>query len=43
VALGLPNDSIWRLRQDVGCINEIEERDGAFVVLLMNDTDHLKT
>ena len=42
VALGLPNDSIWHLRQDVGCINEFEERDGAFVVTLLNETDHLK-
>ncbi len=42
IALGLPNDAIWRLRQDVGCINEFEERDGSYVVLLMNETDHLK-
>jgi broad specificity phosphatase PhoE len=42
VALGLPNDSIWHLRQDVGCINEFEERDGVYVVTLMNDTDHLQ-
>lgn len=42
IALGLSNDSIWHLRQDVGCINEFEERDGAYVVMLMNETDHLK-
>jgi broad specificity phosphatase PhoE len=42
VALGLPNDSIWHLRQDVGCINEFEARDGIYVVTLMNSTDHLK-
>ncbi len=41
VALGLSNDSIWHLRQDVGCINEFEERDGVYIVTLMNDTDHL--
>jgi broad specificity phosphatase PhoE len=41
VALGLSNDSIWRIRQDVACINEFEERGGLFVVTLMNDTDHL--
>lgn len=40
-ALGLPNDSIWRLKQDVGCINDFEERDGLYVVMLMNETDHL--
>jgi broad specificity phosphatase PhoE len=42
VALGLPNDSIWRLRQDVGCINEFEERDGNYIVSLVNETDHLR-
>jgi len=42
VALGLSNDAIWHLRQDVGCINEIEERDGVYVVTLMNETDHLR-
>ncbi len=41
-ALGLPNDSIWRVRQDVGCINQFEERDGVYVVTLMNETDHLR-
>jgi alpha-ribazole phosphatase len=42
-ALGLSNDAIWRIRQDVGCINQIEARDEHFVVTLMNDTAHLKT
>lgn len=42
VALDLPNDAIWHLRQDVGCINEFEERDGVYVVTLMNETDHLR-
>lgn len=41
-ALGLPNDSIWHLRQDVACINEFEQRDDSFVVTLINDTDHLR-
>lgn len=41
-ALGLSNDSIWRIRQDVGCINDIQERDGVYVVTLMNETDHLR-
>lgn len=42
VALGLPNDSIWHLRQDVGCINQFEERDGSYVVTLMNETEHMR-
>ncbi len=42
VALGLPNDSLWRIRQDVGCISELEERDGVYVVITVNETDHLK-
>lgn len=42
IALGLPNDAIWHLRQDVGCINEFEERDDIYVVTLMNETDHLR-
>ncbi len=39
--LGLPNDAIWRIRQDVGCINIFEEREDSFVVTLLNDTSHL--
>ncbi len=42
VALGLPNDALWRIRQDVACINELEERDGSYVVSSMNEVDHLK-
>jgi len=42
VALGLSNDSIWHIRQDLGCINWMQERDGSYVVMLMNETDHLK-
>lgn len=40
--LGLPNDAIWRIRQDVGCINEFEKQNGNYVLSLMNDTLHLK-
>jgi broad specificity phosphatase PhoE len=43
IALGLPNDALWRIRQDVGCLNEFEIRDGTYVVSLMNSTDHLKS
>ncbi|GEM_PF-52404 len=42
VALDLPNDAIWRIRQDVGCINEFVTRDGLYVVTLMNETSHLR-
>lgn len=42
IALGLSNDAIWHLRQDVGCINEFELRDDVYVVTLMNQTDHLR-
>jgi phosphoserine phosphatase len=42
IALGLSNDDIWHLRQDVGCMNEFENRDGIYVVTLMNQTDHLR-
>lgn len=41
VALGLPNDSIWHIRQDIACMNDLEERDGSYVVNLMNSTFHL--
>jgi phosphoserine phosphatase len=40
--LGLANDAIWRIRQDVACINEFKERDGRFVLTLLNSTAHLK-
>ncbi len=39
--LGLPNDALWRVRQDVACLNEFKERDGRFTMLLMNSTEHL--
>jgi broad specificity phosphatase PhoE len=41
-ALGLPNDAIWRIRQDVACVNEFKERDGRFVLSLLNSTAHLR-
>lgn len=39
--LGLPNDAMWRIRQDVACVNEFKEREGKFVVTLLNSTAHL--
>jgi broad specificity phosphatase PhoE len=41
--LGLPNDALWRIRQDLGCVNEFKLRDDRFVVTLMNSTVHLGT
>jgi phosphoserine phosphatase len=40
--LGLPNDALWRLRQDVACVDEFKSRTETFVVTLMNSTAHLK-
>jgi broad specificity phosphatase PhoE len=40
--LGLSNDALWRLRQDVACINEFKEREGRFILTLFNSTAHLK-
>lgn len=42
VALGLPSDAIWRLRQDVACISEFEARDDSYIVWLVNSTEHLR-
>ncbi|MGB8648936.1 MAG: histidine phosphatase family protein [Anaerolineae bacterium] len=39
--LGLPNDALWRVRQDVACVNMFKERDGHFTVTLMNSIAHL--
>jgi broad specificity phosphatase PhoE len=39
--LGLTNDALWRLRQDVACINEFELREGHFILTLLNSTAHL--
>lgn len=40
-ALGLNNDNLWRLKQDLGCINVIEIRDDNYIVAVLNDTGHL--
>ncbi len=40
--LGLPNDALWRIRQDVACVDEFKERDSHFIVTLLNSTAHLK-
>lgn len=41
--LGLDNSHFWRVRQDVTAINIFEIRDGAPLVILVNDTCHLKS
>ncbi len=40
-ALGLNNDNLWRMGQDIGCINIIELREEDYVVRRMNDLSHL--
>ncbi len=40
--LGLSNDALWRVRQDVACVNMFKERDGHFTVTLMNSIFHLE-
>lgn len=40
--LGLTSDALWRVRQDIACINQFKERDGRFTMLLMNSTEHLR-
>jgi len=40
--LGLNNSHFWQVRQDVNAINIFELRDGAPLVMLVNDTCHLK-
>ncbi len=40
--LGLDNSHFWQVRQDVNAINIFELRDGAPLVMLVNDTCHLK-
>ena len=39
---GLGDDAFWRIRQDTGCLNTIECDGDQRVVLLMNDTCHLR-
>lgn len=41
--LGLDNSHFWQVRQDVNAINILELRDGAPLVILVNDTCHLKS
>ena len=40
--LGLDNSQFWQVRQDVNAINIFELRDGAPLVVSVNDTCHLK-
>jgi len=40
--LGLDNSHFWQVRQDVNAINIFELRDGAPLVVSVNDTCHLK-
>lgn len=40
--LGLDNSHFWQVRQDVNAINIFEIRDGSPLVMLVNDTCHLK-
>jgi probable phosphoglycerate mutase len=40
--LGLDNSHFWQVRQDVNAINIFEMRDGAPLVVSVNDTCHLK-
>jgi broad specificity phosphatase PhoE len=40
--LGISNAYFWGIRQDTGCINEIEYSNGRFVLVKMNDTCHLR-
>ncbi len=41
VVLGLDADALWRVQQDVACINRFERREAGWVVTLVNETDHL--
>jgi broad specificity phosphatase PhoE len=40
--IGLDNSHFWQVRQDVNAINIFELRDSAPLVMLVNDTCHLK-
>ena len=42
-ALGLPLSRYWRIRQDPCAINEIDADAGGFVIVSLNQTDHLRT
>lgn len=41
-ALGLPLSRYWHIRQDPCAINEIEAEAGHFVIVSVNQTDHLR-
>jgi broad specificity phosphatase PhoE len=41
--IGLDNSHFWQVRQDVNAINIFELRDGSPLVMLVNDTCHLKS
>jgi probable phosphoglycerate mutase len=40
--LGLDSSHFWQIAQDTTAINLIQHRDGKYVLLLMNETCHLK-
>jgi broad specificity phosphatase PhoE len=40
--IGLDNSHFWQVKQDVNAINIFEFRDGSPLVMLVNDTCHLK-
>jgi phosphoserine phosphatase len=42
VMLGLDNSHFWQVRQDVNAINIFELRDGAPLIISVNDTCHLR-
>lgn len=41
VVLGIDADALWRIQQDVACINRFERRAAGWVVTLVNDVHHL--
>lgn len=41
VVLGMDADELWRIQQDVACINRFERRATGWVVTLVNDVHHL--
>jgi len=41
VVLGLDADALWRIQQDVACINRFERRTSGWVMTLVNDVSHL--
>ena len=41
IVLGMNADLLWRIQQENACINMFENRNGNWVVTLMNETSHL--